>query len=108
MPRKSVIIYADDDFERLAEAHAVVTIAERKLQQAKVDGGLARAGGDTEAVSTAKAALQSAQDAYDECVDGASERADAWEVQSIGHEAWRDLLEAHPARKVKDEDDKDV
>jgi hypothetical protein len=96
MPRKTITIYDSDDFERLGELRTEVSIAEREALSAKTP---ARFGDDI------PDAVRLAKDAYDAFVDEAAARADAWELHSIGHEAWRDLVAAHPPRKVKTEDD---
>lgn len=103
MPQTTIIIYADDDFERLADAKAEVGRAERALEAEaeKADQGGARFG-DTkpEAVTDAEANVRSAKEAFNAALDRACSRADEWELHSIGFEAWRDLLAKHPARKV--------
>lgn len=102
MPRKTITIYDGDDFERLAEAHAAVGRAERALEavEDKAASKSARYGDGEGELVEAREAVKVAKDAYDELVDAAAERADAWVVESIGHEAWRGLLKAHPPRKV--------
>ena len=106
MPKATIPIYADDDFERLAELRREVSIAERNLEAARAEaeesaGTPVRVGDDeTDRVAEARVALQAAQDAYDAFVDEAAERAEMWVLKPIGHEAFRDLLRTHPPRKV--------
>lgn len=91
MPRKTITIYDGDDFERLGELQAEVRRAELRAGD---DSGPRRMGDDEpDAVAEAKAA-------FDEFVDVAADRAESWVLESIGHEAWRDLVTAHPARTV--------
>jgi hypothetical protein len=97
MPRKTIVIYEGDDFETLADLRNEVAIAERAAELAK---GVPSRLGDAE-----PDAVQAARDAYDAFVDVAASRAEAWELHSIGHEAWRDLLGKHPARQVDGEKD---
>ncbi|QSR25520.1 hypothetical protein CFH99_07770 [Nocardioides aromaticivorans] len=94
MPRKTVLLYADGDFERLSELRTRVGIAERNAVQAE---GLPRRLGDDDSTS---AEVEAARAEYDAFVDVAAERAEEWVVESIGHEDWRDLLLAHPMRKT--------
>ena len=96
MPRKTVLLYADGDFEQLAELRTRVGIAERNAIKAE---GVPRRLGDEDDTS---AEVEAARAAYDEFVDIAAERAEEWIVESIGHEDWRDLLIAHPMRKVNE------
>jgi len=91
MPRKTIVIYEGDDFEKLADLRTEVAIAERAANDTRTSPRF----GDDEPDP-----VRLAKDAYDAFVDVAAERADAWELHSIGHEAWRDLLVAHPPRKV--------
>jgi hypothetical protein len=100
MPRKTIVIYDGDDFERLADLRNEVGVAERAAELAS--GMSSRLGDAT------PDGVQAARDAYDSFVDVAAGRAEAWELHSIGHEAWRDLLAAHPARQVDGEDGKKV
>lgn len=94
MPRKTVLLYADGDFEKLAELRTRVGIAERNAMQAE---NVPRRLGDDDSTS---ADLEAARAEYDAFVDVAAERAEEWIVESIGHEDWRELLLAHPMRKV--------
>lgn len=106
MPRATIPIYHDDDFERLSELRMEVSIAERRLEAARKEAdeaprSTARAGDDEpDAVAEAKAALAAAQQAFNDHVDEASERAEMWTLKPIGHEEFRELLKAHPPRKV--------
>jgi hypothetical protein len=103
MPRKTIVIYEGDDFERLSTLRAEVGIAERQLSEALLVASTAPArfgDDDPDEITALRESLKAAQDAYDSFVDVAAERADEWVIESIGHEAWRDLLTAHPARKV--------
>lgn len=106
MPKVTIPIYHDDDFERLSELRMEVSIAERRLEAARVDaeesrGSNQRAGDDeVDGVQEAKDALTAAQTAFNEFVDDASERAEMWVLKPIGHEEFRELLKAHPPRKV--------
>ena len=112
MPRKVTIpIYDGDDFERLAELRREVSIAERKAQEerrrAESDNAPRRMGDDDDAavaVREAEEYVKRAQDAYDAFVDEAADRAEMWVLHPIGHEEWRDLLKAHPPRKVTETD----
>ena len=118
MPKATIPIYHDDDFERLAELRMEVSIAQRRLKAAKDDAEDAqdapRRVGDDEAdasVQDAKDALQASQSAFNEFVDDASQRAEMWELKPIGHEEFRTLLEEHPPRKIwegEGEDRKEV
>lgn len=94
MPRKTVLLYADGDFEKLSELRTRVGIAERNAVQAE---NLPRRLGDDDSTS---AEVEAARAEYDAFVDVAAERAEEWVVESIGHEDWRDLLLAHPMRKT--------
>lgn len=104
MPRKTVTIYDGDDFERLSEARTAVAIAERALAEVRMRNVGASSGrfGDDEpdAIAEAEAEVQAAKVAHDALLDEVVERAEAWVLESIGHEAWHDLLLAHPPRKV--------
>lgn len=94
MPRKTVHIYADGDFEMLAELRQKVAIAERTAEAAERHPR--RFGAD----DATAADVEAAQAAFDAGVDQAAERAEAWILESIGFEEWRDLLAAHPAREI--------
>lgn len=91
MPRKTITIYEGDDFERLTDLQAEVARAERAASLASSPTRL----GDAD-----PSAVQDARDAFDAFVDVAASRAEAWELHSIGFEAWQKLLADHPARKV--------
>ncbi|MBU2693858.1 hypothetical protein [Pimelobacter sp. 30-1] len=97
MPSKTVLIYADGDFERLAEARQNVGVAERQALAAQAAPG--RLGDDVDA----DAEVAAAQARYDEIVDEATARAEEWVIGSIGHEEWRSILAEHPPRKVPGE-----
>ena len=93
-PRTATIpIYQGDDTERLAELRMAVAIAER---QAQVAAGAPRRGGDDDP----QAAVNEAQASYDAFVDEAAERAVEVVVRAIGRRRFRDLVVAHPPRKV--------
>ncbi len=107
MPKATIPIYHDDDFERMAELRMEVSIAERRVKAAREDAeesvGSNRREGDDEpdAVQEAKDALHAAQEVFNAFVDEAEPRAEMWVLKPIGHEDFRDLLVAHPPRKVK-------
>lgn len=92
MPRKTVLLYADGDFEKLTELRTRVGIAERNALNAK--NAPVRFGDE----DTSSADVETARADYDAFVDIAAERAQEWIVESIGHEEWRNLLLAHPMR----------
>lgn len=94
--RETVNIYADGDLDRLAELLAAVAVAEARAAQAR--SGESRRHGD--AFDVEDDAVQEAQAAYNAALDEAAERADAWTVDHIGHTEFRELLKAHPPRKV--------
>lgn len=106
MAKATIPLYQDDDFERLADLRREVSIAERRLAQERMNAaednvGTARAGDDVpDKVREAQDALKAAQDAFDQFVDEASERAEMWSLKPIGHEEFRKLLKDHPPRKV--------
>ncbi|TQK73361.1 hypothetical protein [Nocardioides sp. SLBN-35] len=95
MPRKTVLIYADGDFEKLAELRQRVGIAERNHESAT---RAPRRFGDEDTTATE---VEEAHAAFDEGIDQAAERAEEWIVESIGFEQWRELLAAHPAREIQ-------
>ncbi|UUW88403.1 hypothetical protein [Pimelobacter simplex] len=95
MPRKTIPIYADGDLDRLTEARQAVAVAERRAQEAQAHPRRLGDNVDPDAEVTA------AQAAYDKLIDAAAESAEEWIVDSIGHEDWRELVAAHPARKVQ-------
>lgn len=112
-PRSWAIpIYQGDDAERLADLRMAVAIAERQLEQKR---GLldsqqdrARRVGDPVAVTSdeiaeAESEVKAKQDAYDAGIDQAAERAVEVRGQSIGSRRFRDLVAAHPARMVPNE-----
>lgn len=108
MPRTTITIYADDDFEVIADAKRRVRIAERKLDLAELEAQEPtedpRVGDDvpdvSAAIQAARNEVQRLRDEFDACVDRASARAEAWELQHIGFEDWAKLLGEHPARTV--------
>lgn len=104
MPRKVTIpLYDGDDFERLSELRREVEIAERKAKAADQASPL-RIGDIPDAIEAA-AVVKRAREAYSDAVDEAAERAETWVLQAIGHGEFRDLLAAHPPRKVTEEVD---
>lgn len=110
MPKATIPIYADDDFERLADLHREVEIAKRKAEAARQRAGEAqfslRVGDDNpDTVRLAEEAQKVAENAYDTFVDEAAERAETWVIKPIGHEEFRELLRLHPPRKVKGDGD---
>lgn len=117
-PRTATIpIYQGDDTERLSELRMAVAIAERqaeiKRQQHESSQGGPRRMGDKPATSSADvqeadAAILAAQDAYDAFVDEAAERAVEVQVRAIGRRRFRELVAAHPPRKVKNSEGKEV
>ena len=107
MPKATIPIYHDDDFERLAELRMEVSIAERRYEAAKEKAsesprGNPRAGDDVPEVDLSKwvDALDEAQQAFNDFVDEASERAEMWTLKPIGHEDFVELVAAHPPRKM--------
>lgn len=107
-PRSAVVpIYQGDDAEHLSELRMGVAIAERQLEQKRqlLDSqqNRARRVGDPVAVTSdeiaeAEAEVKTRQDAYDDGVDAAAERAVAIRLQSIGRRRFRELVAAHPVR----------
>lgn len=95
---RTITIYADGDLERLGELRLNVAIAEREAEEAKTE---ARRYGDDVTAETQTVAEAKAE--YDAFLDVAAERADAWVVDHIGHAEFRDLVKAHPVRKVDGE-----
>jgi hypothetical protein len=93
MPKYTVPIFVDGDQERLSELQRAVVHAERR---SKAAAGAVLRGGD----ASPDEEVEAAQAAYDEFLDEAAERAEAWVLESIGHEEFRDLLKAHPARMI--------
>lgn len=109
MPKATIPIYHDDDFEKLADLRREVDVADRKVdaarQRALEAQFSARAGDDNpDDVRLAEAAAEKARDVFDAFVDEASERAEMWELKPIGHEEFRGLLKDHPPRKVIDDE----
>ena len=97
--RATIPIYDGDDFERLAQLRMNVVIAERKAAEEFV--GARRMGDEEQAeppyVTEAKAA-------YDALVDEASERAEMWVLEPIGHAEYRALLRDNPPRETGEGD----
>lgn len=89
----TVNIYKGDDQERLTELKRAVVVAER---YAAANASEPRRFGDP----IVGAEVRAAQAEFDEFVDEAAKRAEAWVLDHIGHRAFRNLLTAHPARKV--------
>lgn len=106
MASATVPLYADDDFERLADLRTALSIAQGRLMKARVDaeestGSNQRAGdNDSDAVQDAKEAVDVVQEAFNDFVDAAAERAEMWTLKPIGHEEFRALVLAHPPRKI--------
>lgn len=103
MPRTTtVLIYADEDFEKMAELRRSVGIAERRHAAAQ---GVPLRGGDEvasdEGVVEAKAE-------FNDFVDAAAERAETWVLEALGHEEWRTLLANHPPREVEGKEGKEL
>lgn len=95
MPKKTIPIMADADMERLAELDAAVKIAVANVRAAESEP---RRFGDA---LPDQAAVQEAQAAFDAFLDEASKRGESWELSSIGHEEFRNLLREHPPRMVE-------
>ena len=95
----TVVIYQGDDMDRMTELRRAAEQAEAIAQREK---GAPRRGGDEVA-----AGVQEAKDAYDAFVDEAAGRAVTVELHSIGRRRFRDLMAAHPPRKVMVKDDPD-
>lgn len=89
----TVNIYKGDDQERLTELKRAVVVA-RRYEAANT--GVSLRGGD----ESPDDAVKKAQAEFDAYVDEAAKRAEAWVLDHIGHRAFRNLLTAHPARKV--------
>lgn len=92
----TITIYADGDLERLEELYLAVVQARLTLQSAGKD----EAGRFGEDHAEQKAAVDAAEAAYEAFVDEAAERAQAWELDTIGHAAFRQLLRDHPPRMI--------
>lgn len=110
--KTTVPIYHGDDFERMAELRREIDIAERKLEAAKTEAEESpvnlRVGDEDNRVAEAKELLAAARAEFSSFVDEAAERADNWVLQPIGHEEFRELLKAHPPRKVTETDDEGI
>ena len=96
MPTIPITIYADGDQERLGELKRAVDHARRL---AIANAGTPLRGGD----ELPEEAVTKAQEAYDAFVDEAAERAEGWHLHSIGFEEYRNLIKAHPARKITEQ-----
>lgn len=90
------VIYQGDDADRLAELTRVLDAAEARASQPKGSGARLGDGGPT--VAEAKAALEA-------FVTEAADRAFTIKVKHIGSKRFRDLVLAHPPRKVDSEPD---
>ena len=102
MPRRTTIpIYEGDDFERLAQLRQEVAIAERRAREES--SGPRRMGDDVDQGEPSY--VTEAKVAYDAFVDEAAERAEMWVLEAIGHGEYRELLKAHPPRKIGEGDD---
>lgn len=107
-PRKaSVTIYQGDDLEHLTVLKMAAENERRREDVAKAQAE-ARAKrmenaagrlGDDETVEPEYVGTE-AREAYNAAVEEAAERAVVVRVQSIGRKRMRDLMEAHPPRKV--------
>jgi hypothetical protein len=97
----TLVIYQGDDLERLSDLRREVSVAGARLQNTI---GSPRRGGDEDP----KAALRQAQQAFDDFVDEAAERAVEVRLQAMGRKPFRALLADHPARQVEDTDGKQV
>lgn len=95
MPRTTKVpLWHSDDFEKLKELRQAVNIAERNAERAAVRPLLI---GDEQPSDDA---VTEARAAYDAFVEEAAERAEEWELVSISHDQFRDLIEKHPPRQV--------
>lgn len=107
----SITIYAGNDLQRLGEFRTAVSIAERNLfdlEERATKAPSARFGdSDPDEVRLAREAVDAAKAACDKFIDECAGRADEWVIEPIGHEAWRELLKAHPARMVPKKDGAD-
>lgn len=106
MAKATIPIYHNDDFERLAELRINLAIAERRYETAKAEAAMSQGSAlrmgddDPDDVAEKHEALESERRAFNAFVDEATERAEMWVLQPIGHEEFRDLLKAHPPRKI--------
>lgn len=97
----TVVIYQGDDLERLSELRREVSVAEARVQESI---GRPRRGGDEDP----RAGLSAAKEAFDAFVNEAAERAVEVHLQAMGRKPFRTLLAEHPARKVEDDEGKQV
>lgn len=95
----TVVLYQGDDMDRMTELRREADQAAEIAQRSKAP---LRAG--DEVVSED---VQRKRDAYDAFVDVAAERALTVEIHSIGRRRFRDLMLAHPPRKIMIKDDPD-
>lgn len=108
MPRSTIPIYADNDFEELAALRKEVAVAERHAhealamaEQAQVN---ARLGDDIPVVQVDNhPEVVEARRAFNEKVTEAAERAEEWIIEHVGATEFRQLVAAHPPRKVDGE-----
>lgn len=94
--RATVVLYQGDDLDRLTELRRIKDAAERRAEADEPE--VAARFGDDE--PTEKTALPE-QIAYDRAVDEARERALTVVIDTIGRTALRDLIAAHPPRRVQ-------
>lgn len=107
----TVLIYQGDDLDRITElrrnAEHNKRVAQEQLDKAESAARVTSARiGDAVSVSDARAqyedAVKPSQEAYDEFVDEAAERALEVQVQSIGRRRFRKLVEDNPPRMVSE------
>jgi len=98
MRKTTIPLYHGDDFEQLGELRRAIEIAERKAEAEQ--NAPRRAGDDLPAAEN----LAAARANFSAFVDEATERAEMWVLQPIGHEEFRNLLRDHPPRKITEPD----
>jgi hypothetical protein len=117
----TIVLYQGDDMTRLTELRraaetarqfAAIAVAERDdaKEALAAHDATAREGDDeaassaalaaTEKATTAEAELEQREAEYDAFVDEAAERAVTVELHAIGRDPFRDMMAAHPPRKV--------
>jgi hypothetical protein len=108
----TIVIYQGDDMTTLTELRRAAETARQFEELARgqaeaareVFATNARAGDDIvvedAALAAAETETKARQDEYDAFVDEAAERAVTIELHSIGKKRFRDLMAAHPPRKV--------